>query len=72
MDFIIGDHTAVEVKAKENVSRDDLRSLRAIAEEKKLKQYLCVGLEPRTRRIDGLTILPYREFLANLWSGRYR
>ena len=34
VDFIVGDHTAVEVKARENVSRQDLKSLRALAEEK--------------------------------------
>jgi predicted AAA+ superfamily ATPase len=72
VDFIIGDHTAVEVKAKENISRDDLRSLRAIAEEKKMKRYLCVSLERSARRVDALTVLPYREFLGNLWSGQYR
>lgn len=27
VDFIIGDHTAVEVKAKENVSIQDIKSL---------------------------------------------
>ena len=32
VDFIIGDHTAVEVKAKESVSPQDLKSLRALAE----------------------------------------
>jgi len=72
VDFILGDHTAIEVKAKENVSPDDLRSLRAIAEENKLKRCLCVSLEPRPRRIGGITILPYREFLENLWSGQYK
>jgi len=71
VDFILGDHTAIEVKAKENVSADDLRSLRAIAEENKVKRCICVSLEPRTRRIGGITILPYREFLKNLWSGQY-
>ncbi len=34
VDFIIGDHTAVEVKAKENVSTQDLKALRALMEEK--------------------------------------
>lgn len=48
VDFILGDHTAIEVKAKENVSPDDLKSLRAIAEENKLKRCLCVSLEPRS------------------------
>ena len=72
VDFIIGDHTAVEVKAKENVSSQDLRSLRALAEEKRLKRYLCVCLEPRARTLDRITVLPYQEFLEGLWSGEYR
>jgi hypothetical protein len=29
VDFIIGDHTAVEVKAKENIAPSDLKSLKA-------------------------------------------
>ena len=71
VDFIIGDHTAIEVKAKENVSTQDLKSLRAIAEEKKLKRYLCVSLEARTRKLDGITILPVNEFLNALWDGQF-
>ena len=71
MDFIIGDHTAVEVKAKESVSSNDLKSLRALAEEKKLKRYLCVCLEPRPRKTDGIEILPFKKFLEALWSGEY-
>ena len=71
VDFIIGDHTAVEVKAKENVSPQDIRSLRALAEEKKQKHYLCVSLETRPRNVGGILILPYREFLERLWSGEY-
>lgn len=71
VDFILGDHTAVEVKAKENISPQDLKSLRALAEEKKLKRYLCVCLEPRTRTVNGITILPYRKFLEALWDGEY-
>ncbi len=72
VDFILGDHTAIEVKAKENVSSNDLKPLLALAEEKKLKRYLCVSLESRTRRIGEVTILPFREFLEALWSGAYR
>ncbi len=43
MDFIIGDHTAVEVKAKENVSPQEFKSLRALREEKQLKNSVCVA-----------------------------
>lgn len=71
VDFIVGDHTAVEVKAKENVSPSDVKSLSALAEEKKMKRYLCVSLEPRRRDVGGLKILPWQEFLEELWSGQY-
>ncbi len=71
VDFILGDHTAVEVKAKENVSSQDLKSLRALAEENKLRNYLCVSLEPRRRKIDEITVLPYQQFLEHLWEGKY-
>ena len=71
VDFILGDHTAIEVKAKENISSRELKSLRAIAEEKKLKRYLCVSLEPRTRKIGNVTVLPYNKFLDALWNGEY-
>ncbi|MBI5410242.1 MAG: ATP-binding protein [Nitrospirae bacterium] len=71
VDFILGDHTAIEVKAKENVSVQELKSLRALKEEKILKRYLCVSLESRTRTVDGIIILPYRKFLDGLWSGEY-
>jgi uncharacterized protein len=71
VDFVIGDHTAVEAKAKATVSAADLRSLRALAEEKQLARFLCVCLEPRRREVDGITVLPVHEFLAELWQGIY-
>ncbi|MBI2113946.1 MAG: ATP-binding protein [candidate division NC10 bacterium] len=72
VDFILGDHTAVEVKAKETVSPQDLKPLGALVEEKRLKRYLCVSLEPRTRKVGEVTVLPYRTFLQGLWAGEYR
>jgi predicted AAA+ superfamily ATPase len=71
VDFIIGDHTAVEAKAKKNLSPDDIKSLRKLAEERKLKRYICVSMEPRRRKIGNIDILPYQEFLALLWDGAY-
>jgi predicted AAA+ superfamily ATPase len=71
VDFIIGDHTAIEVKAKGNISPRDIKPLRMLAEEKKLKRYFCVCLEPRVRRFDGVTALPLLEFLDGLWNGEY-
>lgn len=71
VDFIIGDHTAVEAKAKKNLSNQDIKPLLILAEEKKLKRYLCVSLEPRIRRVGNVVILPYQEFLEALWNGEY-
>jgi predicted AAA+ superfamily ATPase len=71
VDFIIGDHTAIDVKAKENVSAQDIKSLRALAEEKKVKRYLCVSLETRARKVEGISVLPVTKFLGALWSGEY-
>jgi predicted AAA+ superfamily ATPase len=71
VDFIIGDHTAVEVKAKENLSSSDVKPLRKLAEERKLKRYLCVSLEPRRRKLEDVTVLPYKDFLETLWVGGY-
>jgi len=72
VDFIIGDHTAIEVKAKENVSPQELKPLRALAEEKSLKRYLCVSLEPRARNVEGISVLPIHDFLEALWNGEYK
>lgn len=71
VDFIIGDHTAIEAKAKENISSLDLKSLRALSEEKKLQRFLCVSLEPRRRRIGDVLVLPWDDFLKSLWNGEY-
>ena len=71
VDFVLGDHTAIEVKAKEAVGPQDVKSLRALADERKLKHFVCVSLEPRARRVDGIALLPLREFLDALWSGEF-
>jgi len=72
VDFILGDHTAVEAKAKENVSPYDLRSLRALSEENVIKRQICVSLERRPRKVGDISVLPLKFFLQALWNGEYR
>lgn len=72
VDFIIRCHTAVEVKAKENVSPSDLKLLRMLQGEKRLKRYLCVSFEMRKRNIGGITVLPYEDFSKALRDGEYK
>lgn len=68
VDFILGDHTAIEVKAKENVPPQDLKSLKALKEERGLKHFICVCLERHARTVNGIRIMPYEIFLEDLWS----
>lgn len=72
VDFLLGDHTAIEAKAKATVSSNDLKSLRAIREEGTLARCLCVCLEPRHRVHDGIEIVPVGQFLDRLWAGEFR
>lgn len=71
VDFILNDRTAIEVKAKTNVSDRDVRGLRALQEEGLLKHYLVVSLEATSRRVNGIQILPWQEFLTRLWEGDF-
>ena len=68
VDFIIDDHTAIEVKAKSVITADDLRSLKAIAQEHHFKRLVCVCLEKRPRKTNNIEIVPYQDFLEELWS----
>ncbi|HNQ87344.1 MAG TPA: AAA family ATPase [Verrucomicrobiota bacterium] len=72
VDFLLGDHTAVEAKAKETVGGQDLRGLRALAEEDRVRRLICVSLEPRRRRVGKVEVWPYREFVEALWAGEFR
>ena len=71
VDFVLADTTAIEVKAKEPVGERDLRGLRALKEEALLKHYVVVSLEPRPRTVDGIRILPWQDFLEQLWAGAF-
>jgi len=71
VDFILGSRTAIEVKGKANVTGRDLAGLKALREEALLKDYVVVSLEPRPRTVDGISILPWPEFLTRLWDGEF-
>lgn len=72
VDFILGDHTAIEVKATRTITNDHLKGLNALADEQHFKRFLCVALVDRPRTVHGVTVLPWRHFLDALWSGEYR
>ena len=70
VDFLIGSAAAVEVKAASRVSDRDLRGLRALAEENAAAALFLVSFDELDRRTDdGIRLLHWRTFLAELWSG---
>ena len=70
VDFLFGD-VAVEVKAKTHVGARDMRGIRALQEEGACAHYVIVSLEPAPRRVDGVRILPWMDFLDRLWAGAW-
>ena len=71
VDFIINEKTAVEVKAAKRVSPRDLKGLKALMEEGLMEKYILVCREEYPQLLDnGILILPYRDFLSSLWSGK--
>jgi predicted AAA+ superfamily ATPase len=71
VDFILDNHTAIEVKATRNVSQRDLRGLAALAEEKVMKHLMLVCQETTPRKVGAILILPWQEFLERLWSDAF-
>jgi predicted AAA+ superfamily ATPase len=71
VDFVLGDmRVAIEVKAGSRVHDGDLRSLRTLGEESRVRHRLVVCLEDEPRRLtDGIEIVPWRQFLERLWDG---
>ena len=70
VDFILGDGAvAIEAKSTDNPTSDHLKGLRAWREEQKSKCCLLVCRAPRARRTeDGIEIVPWRNFLQQLWN----
>lgn len=69
VDYLIGDHTAIEVKATRRVSPRDLQGLKALAEEKIFKKMLLVSQDPIAAVRDNVSCLHWKEFLKKLWNG---
>ena len=74
VDFVLDDEVAIEVKSATVAQGKHLVALKALSEEGSpegrppMRGYL-VCREERPRRMDGIDILPWREFLERLWDG---
>ncbi len=71
VDFIVGDgEVAVEAKAVPEVSERHTRGLAAFREEYTPRARVVVSLDPRPRLLAGTRVLPWKDFLEELWGGK--
>lgn len=71
VDFILGDgQVAIEVKGKRRIDGAELKALDAFQKDNLPKKTLLVCNEPVKRKVGEILIVPWREFLLELWSGK--
>ncbi|MBI1883536.1 MAG: DUF4143 domain-containing protein [Chlamydiae bacterium] len=68
VDFVIGDHTAIEVKATQRVSQHDMKGLKMLREEAVFKEYYLVSQDPIEIKKEGMTLIYWENFLKRLWE----
>lgn len=71
VDFVVDDfRLALEAKATRRVHSDHLKGLREVAVDHRVQRRAVVSLDERPRRTDeGIDVLPWRTFTAQLWAG---
>lgn len=70
VDFILGDgEVAIEVKGTSRVDDRDLRGLRLFGETHRPRLAIVVCNEAAERVVDGIRIVPWRQFFRELWAG---
>jgi len=70
IDFVLGDgEVAIEVKGSSSLKPADLKGIRTFVGEYGPTRGLVVCNEREPRTIDGIRIVPWRQFLHELWGG---
>jgi predicted AAA+ superfamily ATPase len=70
VDFVVPGRYAIEVKGGGSVGRADLKGLQALGEDDPQLEPILVCCESHPRIVDGINVLPVRDFLARLWKDR--
>ena len=70
VDYLVGNHTAIEVKAARKVSPRHTKGLKALKEEGVFQKYFLVTHDRISTKSEGIHALHWEEFLKNLWDGK--
>ncbi|WP_158857510.1 ATP-binding protein [Lunatibacter salilacus] len=69
VDFILGDHeVALEIKGTNNIQPRHLKGLKNFAEEYSVRRLIVVSDDPLERRIGEISVIPWKQFLEQLWN----
>jgi len=70
VDFLIGERTAVEVKATRRVVPGDFKGLKALAEERVFSDFFLVSQDAVVTRQANIRAIHWEDFLKRLWQGK--
>jgi len=71
VDFLLGERTAIEVKASKRISKNDFKGLKYLKEEGVFQNFILVSQDPISTRTAGILALPWHKFLTDLWKDRF-
>ena len=66
VDFLIGDHTAIEVKSTQRAASSDLKGLKILREEGVFKKFFLVSQDRVEAEREGIACLHWKTFLKRL------
>ncbi len=69
VDFLVGEKTAVEVKATKRVVPGDFKGLKALAEERVFSNFFLVSQDSIATRKANILSIHWEDFLKRLWQG---
>lgn len=70
VDFVVNDKIAIEVKSTQKVNEDDVKGVRALQEEKQLKDYYLVSRDPIFSNRENIRCLHWSRFIEELWNDK--
>jgi len=68
VDFLIGEHTAIETKATKRASPRDMKGLKTLKDEGIFKKFYFVSQDNIATEQHGIFFIHWREFLERLWN----
>ncbi len=71
VDFLLGNKTAIEVKASKKISKNDFKGLKYLKEESVFENFILVSQDPVSSRTDNILTLPWEKFLSDLWKDKF-